>query len=121
VVFVGPESFSPIKVTLEVEFLVNVLILALNSLCQQPFKNLRAVDLPNDDVIIGEIIESRKLTSFDQRLHLVPRLALLQDLVKTNASQGQEAPCLQSWVKDEMWHHLVFVLANDQVTEVKNC
>jgi len=120
VVLVCPESFSPVKVTLEIKFFVNVLILALNSFCQQPFENLRAVDLSNDDVIIGEIIKSRKLTSFDQRLLLVPRLALLQDLVKTNASQGEEASCLQSWVKDEMWHDLVFVLANDQVTEVEN-
>jgi hypothetical protein len=96
------------------------LILALDSLCQQPFENLRAVDLPNDDVIIGEIIQSGKLTCFDKRLHLVPRLTLLKDLVKANASQGQEAPRFQRWVKDEMGHHFVLVLANYQVTEVKN-
>jgi hypothetical protein len=52
-VLVGPESFSAIKITLKVEFLVNLLFLALNSFCQQPFENLRAVDLPNYDVIIG--------------------------------------------------------------------
>ena len=57
VVLVGPEAIAAVKVTLKVELFVDVLIFRLNALCQQPLKNLRAVDLPDDDIVIGEIIK----------------------------------------------------------------
>jgi hypothetical protein len=57
VILVGPEPFMTIKVTLKVELFVDGLVFRLNALCQQPLENLRAVDLPDDNVVIGKIIQ----------------------------------------------------------------
>ena len=48
-------------------------------------KNLRTIYLPDNYVIISQIVQSRKLTRFNQRFVLVPSLALHKHIVKRNA------------------------------------
>lgn len=52
VILVSPEAFTAIEITLKIKLFVNRLILVLDTLCQQSFENLRAIYLPNDDVIV---------------------------------------------------------------------
>ena len=71
-----------------------------------------AVDLPDYNIIVGQIVQSGQLARLHERLVLVPGFALDEQIAKRNPRERQKLPRPQGRIQYEMRHDFVFVVAN---------